>query len=156
MHTQKSEPAEEQVQVKVQVQAGRTSRAKATKVLTKDELFFFDHAGYSYKTGEETAQQGRIRCASSLAHAEQLADRLGWTFEWEYDQDPDLSWMTPEELAKDHEVLGCILKDADGQVLESLWGIVDADANYRRVVEAELADQAEYELDHEIEVLDAH
>jgi hypothetical protein len=71
------------------------------------------------------------------------ARELEWSFEWEYDHDVDLSWMSAAERKRDHEVLGCILRGADGEVLESLWGIVDADANYRRTIQAELALEAD-------------
>ena len=50
--------------------------------------------------------------------------------------------MTPEELAEDHEVLGCVLRDRQGNVLESLWGIVDADRAYGEEIEAQLAEEA--------------
>jgi hypothetical protein len=43
---------------------------------------------------------------------------------------------------REHEILGCIARGPDGEVLASLWGIVDADIGYRRVVEAELASEA--------------
>lgn len=96
--------------------------------------FFFANAGYI--VGE------RARCALTLARAEQYAHHNDWNTEWEWDEFPDLSWMSEREQKEDHEVLVCVLKDADGNVLASLCGIVDADNAYRRVIEAELAAEA--------------
>jgi hypothetical protein len=125
--------------------AGRTSLARARKQLTPDELFFFEHAGWGYDPKKETAQAGRLRCAKDLARAEMIADQLDWYYEWEQDQDPDLSWMSEEEQAKEHEVLVCRLFDSKDRVLEAIGGVTDADRNYGRVIEAELALEA---LDH--------
>jgi hypothetical protein len=93
--------------------------------------FFFEHAGYI--VGQ------RAMCALSLARAEQHARDNDWEAEWVADDCPDLSWMSDEERIQSHEVLGCILRDAHGNVLGSLWGITDPDNAYMRVVAAELA-----------------
>jgi hypothetical protein len=121
--------------------AGRTSLSHARKQLSPDELFFFENAGWSYDPKKESAQVGRMSCARDLAKAEKIAEQLGWEVEWEWDNDIDDSWMSPEEQAKDHEWLCARLMDGN-TVLEALGGIVDADANYRRVIEAELAAEA--------------
>ena len=97
--------------------------------------FFMEHAGYA-------TPPGPVMCAAALARAEERAEAAGLTFEWVSDDCPDLSWMDEAQAARDHEVLGCIVRDPAGQHLASLWGIVDADASYRRVVEAELAAEA--------------
>jgi hypothetical protein len=97
--------------------------------------FFMEHAGFG-------TPPGRAVCAASLARAEEQAESAGLRFEWVEDECPDLSWMDAREVARDHEVLGCIARSPEGEHLASLWGIVDADANYRRVVEAELAAEA--------------
>ncbi len=97
--------------------------------------FFLENAGYA-------TPPGRAACALDLARAEQDAELMGFSFEWVSDDDPDLSWMTPEELAQDHESLGCIVRNASGTSVGSLWGIIDPDADYRRVIEAELASEA--------------
>jgi len=117
-------------------QTGRTRFAKAVK-------FFYDHAGYSYKTGMETPEQGRKRCARALANAEEQAFMSSWTYEWKDDwsvcshvQEFDTYTEEPNTCQ------GCILRNEAGEVLASLWCIDDADANYRRVVEAELALEA--------------
>jgi hypothetical protein len=115
--------------------------------LARAYRFFRDNAGYI--VGE------RARCALSLARAERDAKEQGIAFRWEWDSDADLSWMSDAERQQEHEVEGCIAyipcpdHGADckhATVLASLWGIVDADSNYRRVVEAELA----------LEVTDSH
>lgn len=136
---------------------GRTKQARLAK-LTPAERFFYEHAGYSYKPKAETREQGRIRCAIALAKAEIEASNVGLTFVWDWDECPDLSWMSEEELAQEHEVLCCRIPDPENTrySLASLCGIVDADANYRRVIEAELASEAMHEYDREIETLDAH
>lgn len=96
--------------------------------------FFFEHAGYVVGHRAEGALQ--------LARAEAFADDNGWVASWEWDDCPDLSWMSEAERAEPHEVLCCLLRDADGNVLASLCGIVDPDNAYRRVVVAELSLEA--------------
>lgn len=112
--------------------------------------FFYEHAGYSYGPGE-TPEQGRVRCAESLAAAEQRAKDRGYTFEWEVDPDIDSSEFSDEGPA--WPLYGCIMKDADGTVRGSLWAIDlgrDAeywsgqrfsDEPYVRVVQAEIASE---------------
>ena len=138
--------------------AGRSKEAKARKILTPDQLFFYLNAGYSHDPKTETAEQGRIRCAVSLAKAEEIGQRLGYQFEWEFDECPDLSWMSDEDREQEHEVLCCRIPDPKNPrySLASLCGIIDPDSKYRRVIEAELASEAIAELDKEIETLDAH
>jgi hypothetical protein len=104
--------------------------------LRKAFQFFLDNAGYA-------TPPGRAACALELARAERYAYEQEWSWEWRFDDDADLSWMDDAERAKEHEVLGAILNDRDGNHLASLWGIVDPDATYRRVVEAELASEAQ-------------
>jgi len=138
--------------------AGRSKEAKARKQLTTDQFFFYEWAGYSHSPKIETPEQGRLRCARELAEVEAIGHRLGYEFEWEWDECPDLSWMSDEERERDHEVLCCRIVDPENPrySLASLCGITDPDRNYRRVIEAELASEAIAELDHEIETLDAH
>src|SRR5262245_58257864 len=107
--------------------------------------FFFRNAGYSYNPKNETRIQGRWRCARDLAAAEQHAARMGWTATWEWDA---MEW--DGEGPAPHEVLGCVLKNADGEILASLWGIGDPSRDYRRVVEAELAAEARAEIQHSV------
>lgn len=135
-----------------------TNDTKARKQLTIDQFFFYQNAGYSYDPKTETAEQGRLRCAKELADTETVGQRLGYVFEWEFDEYPDLSWMSDEEREQDHEVLCCRIPDPENtrHSLASLCGITDPDSRYRRVIEAELAAEAIADLDREIETLDAH
>jgi len=95
--------------------------------------FFKEYAGYS-------TPPGRMASAMELAKAEEWAKRHDVEFYEEPDPDPDLSWMTPEERRRSHEVIGVIAKHPNGQQA-SVWGVVDADSNYLRVVRAELASE---------------
>ena len=96
--------------------------------------FFFEHAGYI--VGQ------RAQCALGLARAENYARDNDWEAEWVADDCPDLSWMSDEERRQPHDVLGCVLRDANGNVLASLWGITDPTVGYMRVVAAELSSEA--------------
>lgn len=125
--------------------------------LTADQFFFYQNAGYSYaKT--QTPEQGRIRCAKDLAVAETVAQRLGYEFEWEFDECLDLSWMSDDERQRGDEILCCRIFDPENPRYSpaSLCGITDPDRNYRRVVEAELAAEAIADVDRQIEIPDAH
>lgn len=65
---------------------------------------------------------------------DQYADRGPRDWDW---SDADIRrWDRAE-----HEVLWCSIRDAEGNVLTSLGGIWDPDQDYRRVVEAELAEE---------------
>lgn len=136
--------------------AGRSKEAKARKQLTPDQFFFYLNAGYSHNPKVEAPEQGRLRCAKELAEAEAIGQRLGYTFEWEFDENPDLSWMSAEEQEQDHKVLCCRIIDPEDSrhSLASLCGITDPDRNYGRVIEAELASEAIADLDREIKTLD--
>ncbi len=104
---------------------------KPTRKLTQDQKFFFEHAGWSYHPLTESRALGRTRCAVSLAAAEQAFMRADVSCVWEDDQ--------PERGAKYETCEWCSIRSADGSILASLGGITDADANYRRVIRAELA-----------------
>ena|SRR5215831_17223718 len=105
--------------------------------------FFFDHAGYSYDPKTETKRQGRLRCAKAMANAERLAQSYGLQFNWEDDWlvgDHTKEFDTYKENPQTCE--SCVCVDIEGNVLASLGCIDDADSNYRRVIEAELALEA--------------
>ncbi len=103
--------------------------------------FFKSNAGYV--VGQ------RAKGALHMAKVERLrlmaedAGRLSYS--WVYDNDTDrgpIDWgWSEKEIARwnqsRHEVEYCDL-EIDGECVASLGGIWDADANYRRVVEAEL------------------
>ncbi len=115
--------------------------------------FFLSHAGYSYDPKTQTRMQGRIACARHLAYAEERAKRYGCSFAWEIDQDIDSSeWSDDPEP---WHTWSCIARDANGKVFASLCGIdFGRDGQpwgepYRRVVEAELADELPSQDDDE-------
>lgn len=117
--------------------------------------FFFKSAGYVVGR--------RANGALQLARAEAWADDNGYCFEWHSDDDADLGdheyWCAGARRDKagfdqdgdeipsyrrstecpGHEAEYCLMRDPDGHVVQSLSGILDADGNYRRIVQAELA-----------------
>ena len=110
-------------------------------------LFFLRNAGTSYKPATQTKRQGQSEGARMLAKAERDAAALGFTFDWDYDQEgcigcacgsPDCKCSTGE----DHECLSCICRNADGEAVASLGSICEPSREYRRVIEAELALEA--------------
>jgi len=115
--------------------------------LTRKEQFFFDHAGYSWNPEQESEMEGRARCATAMASAERYAWEQDWAFEWSYDIDGCIGCdCGSEECAcstgTPHEVLVCELINDDREHLTSLGGICGPTADYRRVIEAELALEA--------------
>ena len=103
--------------------------------------FFRDNAGYCVGHKAEGAL--------ALAKAEQEAKERGLRFLWEADNDADMSfvdtWSEKDREAfwkEDHFAEWCRVEDASGEMLATLGGIIDADSNYRRVIEAELALEA--------------
>ncbi len=118
--------------------------------------FFKAQAGYSYTPGKETPEQGRRRCARSLAQAEQWAQKNGVEFHIDYDQSPDVSWMDSQELA-DYESGELLMLDAiaytrceccnSRKVSASLGSISvrSFDDPYLRVIKAELASEIKHE-----------
>ena len=100
--------------------------------------------------------RGRTGCvgrdaemALALARAELAAQDAGCSWEWTDDYD---GWVDLQQTdgcctcgcgRKIDCCEGCILRDADGAVLASLWAIWDADDDYRRQVQAGLALQAQ-------------
>jgi hypothetical protein len=109
--------------------------------------FFLKYAGYSYDPAKETAHQGRIRCAQSLAQAERMARDYDLRFQWEIDPDINSSEFSDEDPP--WHLWEVICYSADGNIVGCLGGVDfgrDRDPwmdPYRRVVEAELA--SEYE-----------
>lgn len=107
--------------------------------LFKAFKFFRANCGYS-------VPPGRAACALALARAERDARAEGIEFRWEYDPDGASDWRS--DLRRDYTdytpeyVEECRAVSERGKTLASLCGIADADDNYRRVVEAELASEA--------------
>lgn len=105
---------------------------KPTRKLTTDQQFFFKHAMWSYDPMRESPARGRTRGAVKLAAAEQAFMRADVLCVWENDQpDSDTKFSDSCEW--------CSIRAVNGDILASLGMITDADANYRRVVRAELA-----------------
>jgi hypothetical protein len=121
--------------------SGKTRTHKIT--LTEAEQFFYEHAGYSMRPGEDKIS-AKIRSAVALARAEAIAEGRDATVTWEEDDHPDAGWC---DCGDDHgQPWGAVLRDAEGTVLGSLWGITfeshqPAGESYARVVAAELADE---------------
>jgi hypothetical protein len=104
-------------------------------------------------------QQFRKRghnASTALDYARNIhaSEQMGWEFIWEGDSDADLSFVdTWNDKDATHqrkawkrnppECEGCILNNEDGEVLASLWGIIDADQAYQRDIAAELAVEAD-------------
>src|SRR4051812_45987416 len=112
-------------------QAGRKPRPirkgvanMPTTINRQAYAFFREHAGGWVGHSAEVA--------ANLARAEAAAQRMGWQYRWEWD---DMPWDGDTPAPK--ELLGCVLTDDRGEVLDSLWGIGDPDRNSARVVEAE-------------------
>lgn len=109
--------------------------------------FFYREAGYSWNPQTQTRRQGRAETARKLAKAERDARALGYTFEWEYDQDGCIGCDCGNEscdcfTGTEHECLCCVARDANGNVVASLGSVCNPSREYRRVVEAELASEA--------------
>lgn len=107
--------------------------------------FRFFHRSAGYCVGR------RALGAWHLTKAEEWLQRLCEADQarivWDWDDGADLSWMTDTERAKEHEILCARIEfrcvSCRGwETVASLCGIVDADADYRRVIEAELACEA--------------
>ena len=109
--------------------------------------FFYAHAGWSYKPGEETPSRGRRRCAQALATAERKGLHAGLTFFWQPD-DTATSADFDDSGAPPWELWECLCMNSRGRVVASLHAIDfgpegrPAGDPYARVVEAELAQEA--------------
>jgi hypothetical protein len=84
-------------------------------------------------------EQGAGKNSEELAKAEREAEERGWKVEWEFDED---EYQMGDEEQRPNEVLCAVLKDENGDVLESLGGIGDPSKDYARMVEAELSLEA--------------
>jgi hypothetical protein len=121
-----------------------TTKTKA-KQLSEAERFFFANAGFSYNPQRETSDEGRLRCAQSLAKAEAWA-RAALSFEWSVDPDCDSSEFSDEQPA--WNLWQCLARGKGAEVVAALGGIDfgrDCEPwgdSYKRTVEAELALEA--------------
>ncbi len=107
--------------------------------------FMLENAGYSHAPNEPKIV-GRRRCAKMLAKAEREALQAGIAFHWEIDRDCDSSDFSDEDP---WQLWSCVAYNSDGLCVASLCGIdFGRDGSpwgnsYRRVVEAELALEAQ-------------
>lgn len=110
--------------------------------------FFMENGSWS-RYATETEAQGRARSGLSLARAERKAKRKDWYVTW--DDDWTLATSHAQEFGEAYADMAngepntcqtATLYNSRGDVLASLGCIDDADKDYRRVVEAELAAQA--------------
>lgn len=123
--------------------------------------FFYQHGGYSVAPGE-TNEEGHRRSARELAEAEQYARERGWWVEWVRDNSPCIGCDCGDascacSARRPHRIEGAILRGVvyekgtgivgAPEVLASLWGICQASKEYKRVVAAELAEEAMGEQD---------
>lgn len=107
-----------------------------TDELTPAERFFYDN---SVNWGHETYNEARLRTAREMAAAEQHAKDHNWRVEWCDD------WEVNHGDESGYDPVTCeyaTLYTEGDEALASLSCIDDADANYRRVIEAELAQEA--------------
>lgn len=110
-------------------------------MLTKDEQFFYDHAGWSYDPKTETERQGRERGAKSLAAAEKRLKDGPYYFTTEPDDVPwdgDLPYDGPLWIVSLWSVRGT----ASGELIGSIGSVAcESGDPYMRVVRAELASE---------------
>jgi len=115
--------------------------------VTRDAVrFFAEHS--SYVSDPLTHSAKRWAGGLALARAERALKDSNYRIVWDYDDDADFSFVdTWEEKDRErwnrseHVAEWCRIEDEDGNVLSSLCGIIDADNDYRRVIEAELASE---------------
>lgn len=115
--------------------------------LSRDELspaeqFFYDNAGLSYIPGKETPEEGRLRNALEYATAEEWARDYDADYQWSDDWGIDHVAEFPDAYDSEPETCEACLMYIDGELVASLSCIDDADDNYRRIIEAELALEA--------------
>ncbi len=105
--------------------------------------FYYDNAGYSYNPKTETKEQGRIRCAKTLADAAVWATDEGIEFLWDMDIDMDSSEWTDEQPP--WATYNCTALNWKGEAVAHICGCdFGRDGNphtdsYARVIQAELA-----------------
>ncbi len=115
------------------------------KTTQEARAFFYERASWSQAQGE-TKHQGKTRCARKLAHAEAQGREAGLSFSWYID--PGVNSSDFNHTKPYYDLWACACRDAHGIVKASLCGIdFGRDGEpwsdpYRRVVEAELADEA--------------
>lgn len=109
------------------------SATTTTRTPTEAQQFFFDHADYSWMAAQ-TEEQGRWWNAAVLAAAERWVSMEGHIFVWDTDGDDCADGEDTPEVRE----MVALVNDA-GEVLNSVGGICDATAEYRRVMQAQSA-----------------
>jgi len=119
--------------------------------MTDRETFFYENAGWSYDPKAETSDQGRRRCARSLAEAEAWAERVGLEAEWSEDYEGGDIFGDEAHGGPYYQAW---VRDSEGWCVASLGGI-DSDpcptgggrlTPYARVIEAELFAEARFTM----------
>lgn len=109
--------------------------------LTEAEQFFYEHAGYSYKTGEETPDAGRMRGARELAAAERRLKSGPYYIDVTPDPEPwdgDVPYDGPLWIVE----LWSVEETAEPKMLGCLGSVAcEEGGDYLRVIAAELADE---------------
>lgn len=120
----------------------KTKAMRPTQKLTPAQRFFFEQAGYSYGQGE-TPEQGRTRCAITLAAAEAQASAAGVQFRWEPDGMTNREWT---DEGNEYGTWACAAF-YNGECIGSLCGVDFGDGGkpwgdpYARVVQAEIVSE---------------
>lgn len=105
------------------------------------ERFHYTHNAFSVRAGE-TTKQGHTRSAREYAQAEKWAQDNGLTFEWSDDWEIGSHMREYDTYEREPDTCEtCCARDANGTVVASLGCIDDATGEYRRVIEAKLADE---------------
>ncbi len=128
--------------------------------LTKAEQFFYDNAGWSYDPKVETSDEGKVKCAKVMAQAEIWARENCYSFQWDYEREnpsdvfgkacPKREKCIDDKCPYAHYnpkndfFCATIWDNSDTpEVVGSLGMIAAPSPEYRRVVEAELAMEAQ-------------
>lgn len=102
--------------------------------------FFYRHAGWNYNPVTETPDQGKLRCAQSLADAEAAASAAGVQFRWEQD---DITNREHTDEGNEYFLWQCIAYHGE-KAIGSLSGVDFGEGAepwgnpYARVVQAEI------------------
>jgi len=118
-----------------------------TVMLTENELFFWENAGYSHDPATENEISGRARGAILLADAEKIMKSRGFDVRWEPDPEPwsaDVPYYGPVWIASLHSPctrhVTCDCDTFTGTVLGGIAinSLCPEQDSYGRVISAEL------------------
>ena len=77
--------------------------------------------------------------AAGLVKAEEASRESGFSYTWETDKHQDV-WK--KVYGTDEEIFSCTLRNSDGEVLGTATAIVEPNDEMKRLVQAELAEEA--------------